>query len=740
MFPPLFLPFCIFCGKINRNQRITNPYEYTNTIKNNSYIRIKFVIWRLSEAMKFSYTLIKKLAPAVKSKKDLVEKLNEFAFEAVDLNGNSFEAALPANRYSDAASHIGIAREISAIYGKKFESPVFNLKSSNGGGPAKANFKVLIEDRKLCSRYMGQYFENVKIGISPKWMRDILEKCGLRPINNAVDAMNYAMLETGQPLHAFDYDKIAQAQIIVRRAKKGERIVSLDDKNYELNENILVIADAKKPLAIAGIKGGKTAEIGTNTKRIIVEAANFAGANIYRASKSLKLATDASLIFSHNISPVLAEIGLNRAKQLLEEIAGVKAGKAVDVNYAKPGKKVIKFDVEKFKKLIGVDLNAKACASYLEKLGFEIIQNTKYPEAEPRTNSFGIIRGRQVRYGAGKIQNTFFVNVPAWRRDISIFEDLAEEIARLYGYNKLKSQPPKIYIHPSGFEDQIVFKDKIRKVLTGFGFDEVLNYSFIGDDDLSRNPAWKNELLELENPISSQTKYMRPSLAPNLIKNIDSNFRFFDNIKIFEIGKVFYGNAPEKLNLGILIASKKDKQIFFELKGVIENMFKGIGLVDYMMPEPAKGDWVNDFAGNLISSEILKIESEEKTIGYLGRVDYSGAEAVLAEINLDILLELVEEEHEYRPLSKYPSIMRDVSVLVSPAVKVGKMMMFIQQSDLKYIEDVDMIDEYELNGKRSLTFRIIFQAEDHTLKEKEAGDEMEKIKKLLKSKFGAKIR
>ena len=683
MFLPLFLPFCIFCGKMNN--------------------------------MKFSYTLIKKLAPTVKSKKDLVEKLNEFAFEVVDSSGNSFEVALPANRYSDAASHIGIAREISAIYGKKFESPVFNLKSSNGGGPAKANFKVLIEDRKLCSRYMGQYFENVKIGISPKWMRDILEECGLRPINNVVDAMNYAMLETGQPLHAFDYDKVAQSQIVVRKAKKNEKIVSLDGKNYELNKNILVIADFQKPLAIAGIKGGKTAEIGTNTKRIIVEAANFAGANIYRASKSLKLATDASSIFSHNISPVLAEIGLNRAKQLLEEIAGAKAGKAVDVNYAKPGKKVIKFDVEKFKKLIGVDLSAKACGDYLKNLGFVVKRQATSDKQ-------------------------FIVEVPDWRRDVSIFEDLAEEIARLYGYNKLKSQPPKIYIHPSGFEDQIVLKDKIRKVLTGFGFDEVLNYSFIGDDDLSRNPAWKNKLLELENPISNQTKYMRPSLAANLIKNIESNLRFFDDIKIFEIGKVFYGNAPEKLNLGILIASKKDKQVFFELKGAIERMFKNIGLVDYMMPEPTRKDWVNDFSGNLISSEILKIESEEKTIGYLSRIDYYGAEAVLAEINLDILLELVEEEHEYRPLPKYPSIMRDVSVLVSPMVKVGKMMMFIQQSDLKYIEDVDMIDEYELNGRRSLTFRIIFQAEDRTLKEKEASDEMGKIKKLLKSKFGAEIR
>lgn len=674
--------------------------------------------------MKFSYTLIKKLASAVKNKKDAIAKLNEFSFEAVDLGGNSFEAALPPNRFSDAASHIGMARELSAIYGKKFESPIFSPKPIKNGR-ANGAFSVSIEDKKLCPRYIGRYFENVKIGSSPKWMKDILEECGSRPINAVVDIMNYVMLETGQPLHAFDYDKLAQAggrpKISVRRAKKGEKITSLDDKGYNLDENILVIADSKIALAIAGIKGGKTAEVGPNTKRIIVEAANFNGPGIYRASKALKLATDASLVFSHNIAPVLAEIGINRAGQLLEEICGATAGKAVDVNYAKQAKKIIKFDAERFKKLIGVDLDAKTCRGYLERLGFGI-QTTNY-----------------------KLQTTFLVEIPAWRGDVVIFEDLAEEITRLYGYNKLKSVPPKINMHPSDFEDQIVFKDKIRGILTGAGFDEVMNYSFIGDDDLKKNPQWKGKLVELENPASNQAKYMRPSLAPYLIKNINSNFRFFDNIKFFEIGKVF-DNKSEKLNLGIVIASKKDKQIFFELKGAVEKMFRSAGLIDYFMPEPQKGDWVNDFAGNLIPGDILKIESENKILGYLGRVDILGAEAVLAEINLDEMLKQVKEEFEYAPLPKYPSVMRDVSILVSPLARVGKIMKAIQEADLKYIEDVDMIDEYDLNEKqtrdktRSITFRIIFQAEDKTLTEKEVSAEMEKITKILKSEFKAEIR
>ncbi|NCO89424.1 phenylalanine--tRNA ligase subunit beta, partial [Candidatus Wolfebacteria bacterium] len=510
----------------------------------------------------------------------------------------------------------------------------------------------------------------------------------------------------------------------------GEKITTLDDKSYELNKNILVIADIKRPLAIAGIKGGKEAEIDKNTKRIVVESANFNGVNIYKSSKTLKLFTDASLRFSHNISPELTIIGLNRASQLLAEVSGAKAGQIVDVNFTKSRKKIIKFNLEKFNQFIGLNLDVKTVRLYLERLGFKINQNQKSRrKVGTPTETSGLIT-----------QNSFLVEAPLLRQDIKLFEDLAEEAIRLHGYNRLKSRPPHIYLHLSGFEDQIVLKDKIRKVLIAAGLSEVSNYTFIGETDLVFGKNWGDKVVELENPISAQLKYLRPSLAPHLLKNIEGNFRFFDEVKIFEIGKTFFRDNKNKLNekliLGIALASKNNGQVFFELKGIIKEFFGKIGLVDYLMPEMADG---NNY---LQSNEVLKIESDGAVIGYLGGVNKSfvKGDAALAEIDLDALLKLVVEEHEYRPLPKYPSMMRDISILVEPTVRVGEIMQAIQEVDLKYIEDVDLIDEYDVASKRSLTFRVIFQAQDRTLTNKEINQEMEKIVKILKNKFKVQIR
>ncbi len=659
--------------------------------------------------MRFSYSLIKKLAPAVKSKNDLIEKLNLYSFEAEDSGGDTVDISVPPNRYSDAASHLGIAREISAILGKNPKISRSKRDALAFGGKVQ-NFKVEVKDRKLCPRYIGQYFENIKIKSSPKWMQDILKSCGLKPINNVVDIMNYVMLETGQPLHAFNYDKIDGKNIVVRRAKNNEKIITLDNEEFKLDSNILVIADFRKPLAIAGIKGGKKAEVGSKTKRIIVEAASFDAVNIYKSSKELGLITDASARFSHNISSELAAIGINRAAELLKEIVSAKSGKIVDTHSKKHSRRVIKFDIEKFNNFIGVKSNQKEIGNYLKRLGFSIISKSK-----------------------------FLIEIPSIRLDIETFEDLAEEVIRLYGYNKLKSSPPRIHITPSGFEDELILKDKIRKVLVGFGLDEVYNYSFISRTNAdytqtdteslykSVSSQYGSVLVELENPISSQFKYLRPSLFINLLKNIKDNFRFFDDIKIFEIGKVFSrrdANVSEKLNLGIAVASK-NKETFFEIKGITEELFKRIGLVDYFMPGK-KG--------------ILLIKSNGKKIGELKKAEAGKFSVALAEIDLEELLKLIEGEREYLPLSKHPSIMRDISVLVSRKARIGDMIRIIQISDFKNIRDVDLIDEYDFPDKRSFTFRIIFQAKDRTLTDDEVDKEMKKITSILQSKFNAEIR
>ncbi len=674
----------------------------------------------------------------MKDKNEVIEKLTMYSFEAEEGGKNALEVKLPPNRYSDAGGHWGLAREIAAVFGAKFKGKNFHLKSKQG--KANADFQIKISDKNLCPRYTGRYFENIEIQPSPKWMRDILTNCGLQPINNVVDIMNYAMLETGQPLHAFDYDKIgAVKNIIVRRAKKGEQIETLDNKKYTLDENVLVIANDKNPLAIAGIKGGKTAEVDKNTKRIIVEAANFDATNIYQSSRKLNLITDASLRFSHNLSAELTMLAMERAGELLKEIAQAKSGVLQDVYPKKQPKKIIRFDIDEFNKFIGAPLDLKTAKNYLTSLGFAIKKSDNY---------------------------SLTLEIPSERLDIENTHDLFEEVVRLYGYNNLKSRAPRIHLHPSGSEDLIVLKDKIRNILTGWGISETQNYSFISQADAVRyfshlrgeaehkenknKPQYHPHLAELENPLSAEFQYLRPCLAVNLIKNIILNSRSEEEISLFETGEVFFQlkqfDAPSEISsLGIILASK-NMETFFQLKGVAAELLKKIGVVDYLLA-PADGDnWIKEITGGYLEEKnSLKIEvGNQSVIGYLGKLknhsDLKNWHISVLEIDIKRLMDYVLGEHEYRPLPKYPSVMRDISVVADYSVRAGDITASIQEENLRYIEDVDLIDEYQKNSQRSLTFRIVFQAEDRTLTDKEVNGYMEKIQAMLIKNFKVGIR
>jgi phenylalanyl-tRNA synthetase beta chain len=649
--------------------------------------------------MKFSYLLIKNLVPKLKSKSQLVEALNLHAFETEDGGGNVFEVDIPPNRYSDAASHWGIAREISAILNFKFQYKEVQPPKIHRQSRKIEPLKIIVEDKNLCPRYIAQYFENIRIKQSPAWLQKILKDCGLRPINNVVDVMNYAMLETGQPLHAFDADKLEGKTIIVRRAKNGESIISIDDINYKLASDILVIADAKKPQAIAGIKGGKGAEITKGTNRIIVESANFDSVSIYNISKAIKLTTDASSRFSHGLSPALPEIGISRAAQLLTDLCGAKPAETFD-SLSKPlPRRVLKFDLMKFNRFIGMNLSLRGAENYLKRLGFKKI------------TSNGV--------------NSDKWEIPILRDDIERFEDLAEEVIRLYGYDRLRPIAPHVAVQPSEFDDFIIFKDKIRKILVGFGLDEVYNYSFVSDGEV-----------EILNPVAEDKKFLRPSLLPGLIRNIDDNFRFFERVGVFELGKVFNiseigGNIRENLRLGIALAAKKD-ETFFELKGIIDELLKELGLVDFFMRDIT--------VASSFLYDGLQVESDHTVVGYLGRRQNGVS---LAEFGAEELLTLVEGELSFEPLSKFPSVMRDISILVDADVRIGEIVRIIQQLNPDLIEDVDLIDEYideKWQNLQSLTFRIVFQAKDRTLTSVEVDDEMEKITKILQQKFNARIR
>ncbi len=652
--------------------------------------------------MKFSYTLLKKILPKVPPVGKLSDALNSHIFEIESITGDVLDIKLPANRYSDASSHIGIARELAAVFGLPFKSPIKTFVNLPSG---KGFLKAGVLNKELCARYSARYFELSKIGASPDWLKKALKSCGVQSINSVVDAMNYAMLMTGQPLHAFDADEL-DGGIVVRSAKKGEKIITLDDRHIELAPDVLVIADEKRTLAIAGIKGGMYAGVTGKTRRIIIEGANFDATNIFKSSRALKLQTDASLRFAHDLSPALVGIGLDFATDVLTALGAILKD-TIDIYPRKATEKVISFDALKYKKLIGAEANQADIKRYFTALGFEI-------------------SGKKVR-------------VPAWRTDVESFEDLAEELARFLGYGKLKGEPPTIAIRPPEENTEFSFSEKTREFFARAGFDEVYNSSFCGDGEEKEFPYsfWGKDAksVELENPIVDDKKFLRKNLSAHLIKNASDNSRFFEKIRVFEIGKTFSslgGKTKEKLVLGLCAAGKKDKSGVLELKGAIDAMLKRFGITEFFFEE------MDGFLNLMVDGRQLGI------IRVLSSV--RGAKqwvAAVAELDADSIIKIISETHEFMPLPRYPEVVRDISFVVSLDVRIGDIVQEISNANLNLIEDVDLIDEYtdeKFGSNQSLTMRVVFQSDERTLSDEEVNKEMERITSLLARKFGAEIR
>ncbi|MBI3088801.1 MAG: phenylalanine--tRNA ligase subunit beta [Candidatus Colwellbacteria bacterium] len=633
--------------------------------------------------MKFSYSLIKQMVPGLPAKKRLIEELNLKSFEVEDGAGDLINIEIPHNRYSDAASHWGVAKEAAAIFNLKLREPRGIANPTKF--PNKKIINVKVMNYGLCTRYGALLVEVSNTRQSPSWLTRALITCGIRPINLVVDVMNYVMLEVGQPLHAFDADKIEKG-LIIRPAKKGETITTLDNQHFKLDKGMLVIADAKKAVAVAGIKGGKNAEVDAKTRSVIVEAANFDPVNVYKTSRKLNLVTDASSRFSHGISPSLTEVGINRAAEILAELAHGKVRDYADVNKAAVSRRIIGFSSSKFASLIGLSLSKKEAAAYLTRLGFKVLPS--------RNKDFD-----------------FLVEVPAVRTDITIFEDLVEEVARLYDYNRIPSRPLMVGVEPAREEETLALKDKIRAYLVGAGFSEVYNYSFSAKGDKAA--------FEIENPIALDKQYLRQDLTTGLKKNIEDNQRFFESIRIFEIGKVFNQKNQEELHLGLALGIKGRKDdAFFELKGAAEHLLERLGIADlFFRPE----------------KEGIMIESDSDILGKIvGFKDF-----VAAEINLDKLIKLIEEEYEFLPLPKYPAVMRDLSLEMKEPVQVGDILNAIETAPAKDVRDVDLIDYYD---PKRFTFRIIFQSDKKTLTDKGVNKEMASIVSVLKKKFRLQVR
>jgi phenylalanyl-tRNA synthetase beta chain len=641
-------------------------------------------------------------------------------FNRVKKSGKDFilDIDVLPNRAPDCFSHLGIARECAALLGYKLQFTGYRLQEDK---KLKANdfIKIEVKNKKACPRYTARIIADVKVGVSPKWLKERLKVCGLQSINNIVDAANYMMLETGQPLHAFDAEKILGRKIIIRKAKEGEKISALDGKKYELGDDMLVIADSKNALAIAGIKGGKKAEIDRNTKTIVLESANFDSITIAKTSKKLNLMTDASLRFEHGIDLNLTEIAVNKVANLISKIAKGKIAKGLIDFYPKRTlSKKINLDLSYVERLIGTKIPEKEIISIFKKLGFKI---------------------RKIK------SQLIEVNIPTFRLDIVLPEDLIEEIARIYGYQKVPSISPMVALIPPKRNLDIFWEDMVKNILKDMGFSEVYNYSFISKKEVEIF-NFKN-LIEIDNPLSSDYQYLRPSLIPNLFKNVGDNFRYFNDIRIFELGKIFKKekNKEKRMLTGLMTGDK-----FFEVKGVVDLLFNKLGIAkvwyDEFKPTPEESKiscWVQKKCAE------IKVNQEE--IGFLGEISPKimgklkiTNKVVAFDLDFEKLSQLASEEHEFRPISAYPAAIQDIAVLVPRDVSVEDVLNKIEITGGKLVRDVDLFDIYEgeelPEGKKNLAFHIIYQAEDRTLSSKEIDKIHKKIISALEENSEWQVR
>jgi len=565
-----------------------------------------------------------------------------------------------------------------------------------------------VQSKKDCPCYTARVLKDVKVAASPKRIQEKLKACGLRPINNIVDATNYVMLETGQPLHAFDLDKIENKEIIVRRAMEKEKIIALNDEKYLLDKDILVIADAKSPLAIAGIKGGKKAEIDKNTKTIVLESANFDSSLIRRACQKINLRTDASLRFEHKINPGLTELAINRAAQLIAETAKAKVLKGtVSQRFFKKQVKKTRLDLNYVKSLLGMDISLKEASEILKRLGFGV-----------------------KNIGPGNIE----VQAPDFRLDIFLPEDLIEEIGRIKGYENIPSIFPLAYLAPPKKNFDVFWQQTAKNILKETGFAESYNYSFLSDKEIGIFGFSKT--MELENPISSEFKHLRPCLIPGLLKNAVSNFRYLDKVKMFELGKVFF-SGKEKTMLSGILAVKKGQDSFLQAKGTVESLLNKMGVSSVWYD-----NWEHNPGYIWSRKKSAEIKTSGKKIGFLGEISSQVLKkmkvfgsVVAFEIDFEKLSKTASEEREYEPVSSYPAAVRDIAVLVPLGVKVVEAMNVINSAAGSLAIDIDLFDIYEgeglPQGKKNLAFHIVYQAKNKTLDSDDINKVQEKVIKAL---------
>ncbi|MDD4607101.1 MAG: phenylalanine--tRNA ligase subunit beta [Patescibacteria group bacterium] len=630
----------------------------------------------------------------------------------------------------DLWGHYGMAREVAALYNLKLkpvELKTPKIKKLENSRIQKLEIKV--EDKKLCPRYMGVIVDNIKIASSPSWLQQQLIAIGQRPINNVVDITNYVLQELGQPLHAFDADKLNN-KIVVRRAKKGEKITTLDEEERKLDESILVIADEKQPLVIAGIMGGKGSGINDQTTKIIIESANFDGATIRSGSTQLGLRSDSSARFEKSLDPNLAEIGMQRALTLIQQIIpqAEVVSPIVDVANFSKQIKVIDLDLDLLFKRLGQKIKTETVIKILTSLGFKV----------------------------KNLKNKLSVVVPSWRatKDINIAEDLIEEITRIYGYDNLQPVMPSIEINYQS--DDKKMERQLKDILTqGFNFNEIYNYSFVSQNLIQKTKLNLDEHLKLINYLSEDQQFLRTSLIPNLLKNVQQNLRFYDAMRIFELGRVFqkqtgewpidnsnqqFLNYQPKMLTGLILESES----FYKTKEVVENLLSKLNY-DYQLKISQ-----SDLPVYLNPKMSLDILVNNQLVGYISEIhpqilnNFNIQPAVgVFEINFSELEKIKSQQVKYQKMPQYPAIIYDISMLVSQDILWQE----IEEAILKtnpLIRKVELFDIYQNKGveenKKSLAFHVVYRSDKETLTSQQVDKIHQQVVDILKNRFKVEIR
>ncbi|WP_300348692.1 phenylalanine--tRNA ligase subunit beta [Clostridium sp.] len=642
--------------------------------------------------------------------------------EYLGLNKEVLDFEITSNR-PDCLSILGMARETAATTGKTYKMPntKFEVKCDKN---INDEIKVSVND-KLCNRYMARGVKNVKVSHSPAWMQERLLDAGVRPINNIVDITNFVMLELGQPMHAFDRSELKSSNIVVERAKEGEKFTTLDEVERELNSDVLCIKDGEEIVALAGIMGGLNSGVTEKTTEIVFESANFDGTNIRVNSKNLGLRTESSSRFEKDIDPNLAALAIDRACALVEELGcGEVMEGTIDVYNKVKEEKNLEVSLSWVNKFLGISLEAEEMKKCLDSLDLKTTING----------------------------DTLEILVPTFRIDVDIREDVAEEIARIYGYNNIPATLISTSTEKEAKDKKQLLDEKVIDAMLASGLNQSISYSFVSpkvfDKICLKDDSELRNVVKIKNPLGEDYSVMRTSTLPSMMESLARNYsRSNDVVRLFELGKTYTKNSDENelpTETNILTIGIYGQCDYFDLKGIVENLLNTLGLKSASFKRMSENPSYHP-------GKTAELVLGKTSLGVLGEIHPDVNEnydidvpCYVAELNLDAMYKFSKTEKAYKALPKYPAITRDIALLVDDAILVQEIEESIRKSGGQIVEKVELFDVYKgaqiPEGKKSIAYAIAYRDPSKTLKDKDINKVHDKILRGLEYKLGAQLR